>query len=592
MRRENEGTVLSLDFEALSLFRILFSVYLLSEFYLAVYPFFADFYSNSGVLPISTLAADSDRPDSIAVLPFLKIVSILQSPLLFAALYSTTLFSFAIGYQTRWSNALAFVLNSYLYWRNPYVVSGAEELAHLLLLWCLFLPMARYWSIDAALAAGASDRPYPILPFIALRVQIASVYLFAALFKIAGSPWRNGVAVTWSLSDNIFGATVPALFLVEHAPGLLYGVNYIVIAFQLAFPFLVYCPLRNDIVRATALLCAVLMHASFVFFLNVGGFPYLSLVMLMLLVPDSWIDRLLDKRRRRLAGITIYYEPGCDFCRRVSLLLRQLLLCPTSTVTPASADPKAHKLLIEWNSWVVRDPDGIYYLKWHAMNYLLKQNPLLGLSAWLFERKSMRKLMNQFYDYVGKNRKRLAGITRIIFRVPPPDAIGQRTLVLCGFLMILAFLSNIFALTRVSFPVLRSFNYVPSIFQVRQSWKLFAPVPVHFHHDYNILVYKTDGSMVDLNEHLPTPLFYVAENSRLIFASPRWAKYFTLFDEFTADDWKAFGQYLCRLAQNHERAHSVRQVEITLITESAKNTPPFLKPQERRAFECLSSGAE
>jgi len=38
------------------------------------------------------------------------------------------------------------------------------------------------------------------------------------------------------------------------------------------------------------------MHLAFIVCLNVGGFPYLCLIMLLLLVPDAWIARVPARR--------------------------------------------------------------------------------------------------------------------------------------------------------------------------------------------------------------------------------------------------------------------------------------------------------
>jgi hypothetical protein len=585
-----DGTVLSTDFQALSLFRVAISVYLLGDFFVSVYPYFADFYGDSGILPISVLASGSHQPGLVVLLPLLSIFDVIQSGSVFAALYSAAVFAFAIGYQTRWSNAFVFVLNGYLYWRNPYVHSGAETLAHLLLLWCLFLPMGRYWSVDAALDPEPRQRPYPILPFLALRLQIASLYLFAALFKVAGLPWRNGSALTWALSDGIFGATSPGLFLLHHAPGLLYVVNYLVIAFQLAFTFLIYCPWRNDLVRAAALAGSATMHASFIFFLNVGGFPYVCLTMLMLLIPDSWFDRLLRKRREKLAGVKIYYEPGCGFCQRVSLILREFLLAPTSPVSPASADPEAHNLLMANNSWVVNGSDGKFYLKWRAMNYVLRQHPLFAPIGWLFERPFLQKPMERLYDLIGANRQRFAPLAKILFPIRSTRPIGKPALALCGSLMAFALTSNIFGLARLSFPALYSFDEITAVLQVKQSWEVFAPEPTHFQYDYRVVAQLSDGSTVDVMTLLPIPVFRTDENLRIAFSSPRWVKYYTRFGDLTEHDWPAFGRYLCWQTQAHVTSGStVQQIELTVITTPIEGTPAARTPVEQRVFACLSA---
>ena len=64
-------------------------------------------------------------------------------------------------------------------------------------------------------------------------------------------------------------------------------VTYATIAFQLALPFLVYSPWYNDLTRAIAVRDGR-NACSFLFCLNIGAFPFISLATLILLVPDSW----------------------------------------------------------------------------------------------------------------------------------------------------------------------------------------------------------------------------------------------------------------------------------------------------------------
>jgi len=78
-------------------------------------------------------------------------------------------------------------------------------------------------------------------------------------------------------------ARAVGLLLLDHAAPLLPAVNHAVILFQLGFPLLVYCPWRNDLMRGLAIAGAAAMHLAFIVCLNVGGFPYLCLIMLLLL---------------------------------------------------------------------------------------------------------------------------------------------------------------------------------------------------------------------------------------------------------------------------------------------------------------------
>lgn len=561
MSEGQENTGFSANFQALSLFRIAFCLVLAVDFFANDLPFYADLYGDSGIYPISALVKDVDRPGLAAMLPLIAAFDVLKVPALLPVLYPIALAAFALGYRTRWANAAAFVLHGYLFWRNPYLRSGADALGQLLLLWCLFLPMDRYWSVDAALNPAARDRPYPSLPFVAIRLQISSVYLFAALFKLAGDPWRSGAAVLWSLSDNVFGATPIGLWLVREAPALLIVVNYATIAFQLAFPFMIYSPFDNDRVRAIALAIAAAMHVSFIVCLNIGAFPYVSLVALLLLVPDRWIDRLFARRRERLAQVAIYYEPDCGFCQRTSLLLREFLLSSTANVQPASVEPDIARLLVERQSWVVRGDDGKLYLKWAAMAYVLRQHPFTAWLGWLFDIPRLKPAMDHFYDLIGRNRRRLGPVARVLFPLRSKPPVGRATIALCAALAILALGSNVSSVVRMYRAIPQSFEHLVALAQVRQEWKLFAPNPVHHAWTYRVIGRGPDGSGVDLSHVLPVTIVPGA----LQFSSHRWLKYHVRFDELSKEEWSALGRYLCRRARAAS-ALAVRTIEVEMST--------------------------
>jgi hypothetical protein len=593
-------TIFAADFQSLSLFRIVFATYLLAHFCLLEWPCFAEIYGDNGILPAATLAADRFTGFWL-VWPMLRAFEAARIPALLPVLYPAALLAFAIGYRTRWATAVVFVLSSYVFLHNPYVLSGAELLAHLLLLWCLFLPLDRYWSIDAALDPRPRNRPYPLLPFLALRLQIASVYVFAGLFKLAMPSWLDGSAVIWALQDNVFGGRVAGLYLVEHVPLLLSAATIPIIALQLAFPFLVYCPWRNDLTRGFALAATAAMHASFIVCLTLGGFPYISLTMLLLLIPDRWLERALRARRARLGRVAIYYEPGCVFCHKVSLVLREFLLSPTAVVRPASVDAKVLRLLKKNRSWVVRGANRALLLKWRALTYLLRQNPLLAPLGWLAERPALRAAGDRFYDFIGRHRRGLGAMTKIIlpFRRPPPP--GRSAQALCGVLAVLALTINIVGIEPPAFgtaggdqPV-RFAHRAPRWLvelavdsQVWQGWPLFTPPP-HWRRDYRFVARDANGAGSDLMARLPMPPVREEAGGRLVFPDSRWLKFFTQFNLLSDRDWASFGRYLCRAAQDATAppASAVTAIDLTTTTRPIDGTPASgMPPDQSRRFEC------
>jgi len=587
--------VVTPNFQSLSAFRIVFAGCLLGDYLLSIRPSLDDFYSDAGILPLSALLSDPALPVAATISRALDALGLL---LFLPYLYPIALLTFAIGYRTRLSNAIVLVLNSYLYWRNVYVLSGAEDLARLLLIWCLFLPLNRYWSIDAALDPQSHERRYPALPFMALRLQIVSLYFFSGLFKLAGARWLDGSAVAMVLTDNMFGATPVGLYLAGQLPGLLVLVNYATIALQLALPFLVYSPWHNDITRGIALAAAAAMHTSFIFCLNIGAFPYVSLATLILLVPDAWWNRLLARRRERLGRMRIYFEPGCGFCERISLLLREFLLAPSAQVLPASADLEALRLLTEHNSWVVRGTDDGVRLKWRALAYLLRQNVFFAPMGWLTDLPFLRNAMAHVYDLIGRQRRRLGPLASRLLPIRTQPAIGPVAEVVCGTLMWLALICNVLSLQGSLLDIRLPFgagsaksvsrNDVFDALQIGQTWRLFAPTPVNAQHHYRIRAEMTDGSFVDLISRLPL-VRANPDGYTVSFANHRWLKFFSRFDDLTPEQWSAFGLYLCRKAQERIAfaQAQVHAVEITVFVQSVSDAwTADLAPTNRHVHVC------
>jgi hypothetical protein len=579
LQARNVAPVFEPNFKALSLFRWALSIYLIGDFFSYSDCCFVDFFTSTGVSPIAALSPDVRSSTSEAAYQILKFLELVSFPTVFPFLYISALIAFGFGYRTRWVNAIIFILHTYLLERSPYIVYGADLIAHLMLLWCFFLPVNRYWSLDAALYSGQLNRPYPVLPLAAIRLQASSTYFFPALTKLAGAPWRGGYALIWALSDNMFGGTAAGLFLVNNMPALLYYVNYAVIAFQLSFPLLVFCPWRNNLTRGVALAVAAAMHVAFIFCLNIGSFPYISLAILLLYVPDAWLDVLLQRRRTELEGITIYYEPGCLFCLKVALLLREFLLDHEVSILPASAKPSVFALLKEKKSWVVLDRDGMPHLKWHGVTFLLMRNRFLVPLAWVMETRLLARLLERLYDGIGRRRGCLGAITKLVLPFHNDPPIGRHLTAICGFLMLLTLASNANSIVRIGEPqeggalppsFLDGIDFAARVFQVSQHWYLFAPVPTHYQRKFEILAHLKDGTARDLTLILSKSPFRTHDGTTFEFSHHRWMKYFSKADDFTETEWQALGHYLCRRVRQDslDLVRSALAIEVILTTHT------------------------
>ena len=80
---------------------------------------------------------------------------------LFCTIQLIAIVAFGIGYRTRVANIILVITGISLYHRNPMFSSHVPLLCNLLLIWSCFLPLNRYWSVDAALTAVMAAKGYP-----------------------------------------------------------------------------------------------------------------------------------------------------------------------------------------------------------------------------------------------------------------------------------------------------------------------------------------------------------------------------------------------------------------------------------------------
>jgi hypothetical protein len=118
--------------------------------------------------------------------------------------------------------------------------------------------------------------------------------------------------------------------------------------------------------------------------------------------------------------------------------------------------------------------------------------------------------------------------------------------------------------------------------QMRQRWALFAPVPSHYRWDFALATVSSDGMRKDLLPLLDAPPFRTRETGKIEFASRRWLKYFTNFDQLSEEAWAGLGRYLCR----HSAATGAATIELSIVLTPVVIEGP--RSEERHKFDCPS----
>lgn len=541
--------------QSLSLFRILFGILLFFDYLLNVAPYLRVFYSDRGLI---TRAANFEAHSGSSMLSLLNTLDHPWHLAAFSVVYTIAVVCLIIGYRTNLAKWIVFIGCVSLYQRNVMVTAGSDMLVRLFLLWCLFVPLARYWSVDAALNRMPRDIKVPFWLMAGVKSQVSMLYFFSALFKLAGDVWRQGVAPAWAMHDGVHGTPLGAAFA-DTFPFLMAPMSYGIITFQLIFPLLVYSPVFNDFTRAIALLGAFVMHASFIVLLEVGNFPEVCITYLVLLIPGHWLDALLGRRRQRLEKIEIFYEPGCGFCEKTALIFREFCLSPNSRVQAADADAAVLATLRGNNSWVVRDhAHGKTYLKWEAVAFVLRQSPITWIFGVITSLPLLKQIFASVYVWIGRSRPILGKFTAtaLPFNEKPykPTVVAQ---ILCASFIVLAFAGNVLSLPyyeqrRLGPDWLRA---TIAMLQLHQRWNLFAPSPVHYIYDYKVSGISMSGLEHTLDFPFNDGVIRRGEGRRILFQSHRWLKYFhKMYDDMYVPIGRLALRRVCQ-AYNRDPAH-------------------------------------
>lgn len=415
------------------------------------------------------------------------------------------------------------------------------------------MPLDRYWSWNAAMREPEPDNAdhmkWPIIPLVAMKLQIVVVYMHSGLFKLSSGDWTSGVALKYVVRDEYYGNAL-GLGAIDLLPdNVLHVSTWAIIIFQLLFSFLVYFPVKNNFFRALALLGASIMHIGFAIFLQVGLFPYLCATYLILLIPDQWLNGLLKKRRKRLSNIHVYYDADCGFCKATARLFGSFCLGPAAIIEPSYANKTADGLLKKHTSWVVMSPDK-HYLKWEAVSFVLKQSPIFWIFGFLTDIAFIKPLMAKVYDSIGKNRHKLSKVFGSLLRKQVehwPDVTQQTLCLICAVLM-LAYTT----MTIPQSPIVPPKSLYSFLAQLKlsQKWDLFAPNIASYDREFKISMTDKSGQDIDLLPIL-TQLYTQDEYGYKHFSTHKILRYFdALLRKNNPRHRLGFARYICNKTQN------------------------------------------
>ena len=98
----------------------------------------------------------------------------------------------------------------------------------------------------------------------------------------------------------------------------------------------------------------LMLEAGIWLSLEIGLFPFISVISLIPLFPGVWLDLVLKRRTLRGEEWTFFYDKNCRFCLFTCRLLKAICGVHQAKIEQAQEDPTAAQILREDGSWSVQ----------------------------------------------------------------------------------------------------------------------------------------------------------------------------------------------------------------------------------------------
>lgn len=287
--------IFTIDLRSLALFRIALAAVLVVDLIDRARTL-GLLYTDGGVFSRSQLVSVYGRSMKWTSLHFYTGGSVGTQALMFFVALLIAL-ALMVGYRTWFATVLSWILFVSLNRRMPHAAGdGADVLVRLMLLWSMFLPLGARWSVDRWRGAvpqsrHASDR-LANFATAAILLQVAYVYWFTVAWK--WSPvWLDGTALGHAMRLDLHARRV-GQWLSRHE-SLCFFLTYATLATELLAPIIAFFPWRNAFGRMVAVVAMLGLHVGIAVCVDVGLFPYISIMSWLLFLPSEFWDGLSQR---------------------------------------------------------------------------------------------------------------------------------------------------------------------------------------------------------------------------------------------------------------------------------------------------------
>lgn len=307
-----------MDLRSLALFRVGLGLVVFIDLFQRLRHFKA-FYHFEGIVPPGSA--------SIGFLPVLDgfDAHALSLPVLWAGLIAAALL--ILGRKARTMAALCWIVLAFLNSRNWMVLHLADRLVLLMLMWAVLLPIGRHWALDARDRARREQRIHFGVATVGLHLQVAVVYFTGALLKSRQPTWRDGSHLGNTIERIEYLS--PVGMVLKDLTFLHTPTTWIVLYLQLFGALLLLTPWRFTHLRGVILGSLALLQLGMGTALNVGLFPWISIVGLIALVPPGVWGQAHSTKLRVTSAKSVPHRLGAYAQGSIGLLFITVMTLET-----------------------------------------------------------------------------------------------------------------------------------------------------------------------------------------------------------------------------------------------------------------------
>ena len=377
-----------------------------------------------------------------------------------------------LGIRSRMMAFIAFVIVSSVLNYNPLPLQGGDRVLAVMVFFAIFLPLGGRYSLESLWHGRDERKSLRSIGAAAYAIQVILVFFMAGILKTDPAWTSDFTAISMAVHLEDFATDLARLW--RHWDPLSYTLTFIVIWIEWLAPVVALGPgLWARSIGVGALLA---LEIGIWLSLEVGLFPFISIVSLLPLIPGHWLDLVVRSRGDQGKGWTLYYDRPCRFCLFTCRLLNAVSGWHQARIVPAQDDEGANAILDKHWSWSIRkDAEADYTWGWDAVRRMLEESG----RGWIARRLPTGRNGDEWYRWIGERRETFGVAGARTFGRELRQAPGWT-----GETVALIAITGVLAWNLATYPAVGkrvkfadTVDPLVSVLGLRQYWSMFAPKP-------------------------------------------------------------------------------------------------------------------